>query len=106
MQRSYAAFFKRYLELGGKLKKLYRELKQEPYLFPEFESWVDPRDVARITLQKVPDGYHMSLTTLAILSPMSSILDGGHTKVRLSKTTTSQLSVRMCSGMHLTVCLM
>ena len=56
--------FRRYLELGGGLKKLYRELKKETFLFPSFESWVDPRDVSKLILQKVPGGYHISVTAL------------------------------------------
>lgn len=59
--------FKRYMERGGKLKQLYKELKKEHMLFPEFEGWVDQSSQSRVTLQKVPGGYHLSISTLTYL---------------------------------------
>ncbi len=39
--------FRRYLELDGNLYALCREVDSMPFLFPEFEKWVDPRNIAK-----------------------------------------------------------
>lgn len=59
--------YRRYMELGGKVVKLYEELREEPVLFAEFDASVDPRNASRLNLQKVPGGYHISFTGLIYL---------------------------------------
>jgi DNA invertase Pin-like site-specific DNA recombinase len=59
--------FQRYVELGGRTRKLFRELLKIPVLFPDFDPQVDPRTVARLGLKKVPEGYHISFTGLKSL---------------------------------------
>lgn len=48
--------FKRYFELGGDFSALLRELDEWPYVFPEFEEWVDQRNVSRWKRRKLPGG--------------------------------------------------
>ena len=45
-------------------KALHREYNAKPFMFPDFESWVDPEIVAKCLLKKVPGGYTMSLNAM------------------------------------------
>jgi DNA invertase Pin-like site-specific DNA recombinase len=56
--------YKRYRELNGRFNLLAREVAMMPFVFPDFESWVDERDVRSCLLKKVPDGYHISKRAL------------------------------------------
>lgn len=56
--------FKLLVQCGGKPKKLYKELKKQPVLYPDFDASVDPRTVSKLHLQKVPGGYHISFSGL------------------------------------------
>jgi len=56
--------FLRYISISGRAKKLYNELLKIPVLFPDFEKDVDPRNVKRLLLKKVPGGYHISFQGL------------------------------------------
>jgi len=44
--------FQRFLELDGNFPQLCREVEQMPYVFPQFESWVDPKTVSRFSLNR------------------------------------------------------
>ncbi len=52
--------YERYQELDGRFNLLWHEVSRMPVVFPAFESWVDPRDVSKLQLKKVPGGYHIS----------------------------------------------
>ncbi|BCL79526.1 recombinase family protein [Ktedonobacteria bacterium brp13] len=53
--------FKRYWEIGGKIRPLCRELQQLPFVFPDFEPDVDmSKYIALYHLKQVPGGYHVS----------------------------------------------
>jgi uncharacterized protein (UPF0147 family) len=58
------SIFQQLVDCGGKPKKLYRELKKLPVLYPDFDANVDPRTVSKLHLQKVPGGYHISFNGL------------------------------------------
>jgi hypothetical protein len=59
--------FNRFIELGGNVRKLFRELLKNPVLFPDFDASVDARTVSRLILRKVPGGYHISCSGLKTL---------------------------------------
>jgi hypothetical protein len=44
--------FKRFLELDANLYELCREVDRMPYLFPKFESWVDPKNVSKFSAKR------------------------------------------------------
>jgi hypothetical protein len=44
--------FRRFLELDGNFPQLCREVEAMPYVFPKFESWVDPKTVSRFSLHR------------------------------------------------------
>lgn len=56
--------FERYRELNDNLMSLHREFDSLPFMFPDFEDWVDPEIIAKVKLGKVPGGYTMSLSTM------------------------------------------
>ncbi|GAC1613668.1 MAG: hypothetical protein NVS4B7_05260 [Ktedonobacteraceae bacterium] len=56
--------FERYRELNDNLMALHREYDSKPFMFPDFEEWVDPEIVNKCRLQKVPSGYTMGLSTM------------------------------------------
>ncbi len=56
--------FKRFYMLQGNISALVRELESMPVLFPEYESWVDPRNIARKNRKAVLGGYHISYAGL------------------------------------------
>jgi hypothetical protein len=49
-------YFQLYMELAGDNSLLYRRLRESPIIFPEFEEWVDPRNVNRFKMAKYPGG--------------------------------------------------
>ena len=59
--------FERYRELNDNLMALHREYDAKPFMFPDFEDWVDPEIVAKVKLAKVPGGYTMALATMTRL---------------------------------------
>lgn len=56
--------YERYRELNDNVMALHREYDAKPYMFPDFEEWVDPEMIAKCKLKKVPGGYTMGLTTM------------------------------------------
>ena len=56
--------YARYRELHGQFNLLAAEVAQMAVVFPDFEDWVDKRDVHKLRLNKVPGGYHISHTGL------------------------------------------
>jgi len=52
--------FVRFYELEGNFLTLCRELEAMPFVFPLFESSVDPRSVVRCRRKQVPGGYHIT----------------------------------------------
>jgi DNA invertase Pin-like site-specific DNA recombinase len=63
--------FHRYMMLGGNLSRLCREIKEKPFLFPEFSSDIDPRTVSRLTLKRVGGGYH--ITRKGLISLLTNV---------------------------------
>ncbi len=45
---------------GWDIPKTYRQIRQRPVLFPDFESWVGEASAKKVFLLKVPGGYQMS----------------------------------------------
>jgi len=56
--------YKRYRELNGQFNILAREVASMPFVFPDFETWVDERDIKSCLLKQVPGGYHISKKAL------------------------------------------
>jgi len=53
--------FERYYELGGNFHAVYREFDELPYVFSDFEEWVDKRNVNHWKKRiKVPGGYKLT----------------------------------------------
>ncbi len=56
--------FKHFVELGFDLTALKRELQQMPYVFPQFESWVDRTFVEKCNLREQNGGYSLCEKTV------------------------------------------
>ncbi len=55
------SLFKRFYEIGAENKiQFFRELDEQPYIFPEFDTSVDQATRGSNRRRKVPGGYHMS----------------------------------------------
>ena len=50
----------RFYALEADFNTLCRELEKRPVLFPDFEDWVDKRNIPKKLRKKVPGGYHIS----------------------------------------------
>jgi hypothetical protein len=50
--------FKRFFELDGNFPALKKEVADMPYLFPAFESWVDPKNIGKFLVKKIKDGLY------------------------------------------------
>lgn len=48
--------FDRFVSLDGDFPKYIREVDALPYLFPPFESWVDPRNISRFVISQIEEG--------------------------------------------------
>ncbi len=48
--------FRRHFELGFNFTRLCREVDALDYLYPPFESWVDPKTVAKIAIKQITEG--------------------------------------------------
>jgi DNA invertase Pin-like site-specific DNA recombinase len=59
-----ASLYARYRQLNGAFNVLASEVARMPFVFPDFELWVDQRDVHQFRLKKVPGGYTMGAGTL------------------------------------------
>jgi hypothetical protein len=59
-----ARLYARYRELGGQFNLLAAEVARMPFVFPDFEDWVDPKDVRKFRFRKVAGGYHVSKNSL------------------------------------------
>src|SRR5258708_595520 len=52
--------FERFYALEANLAQLCREVEEMPYVFPEYELWVDKRNIRDKKFKKVPGGYHLT----------------------------------------------
>lgn len=52
--------YARFRELSGQFNVLAAEVAAMDVVFPDFEDWVNPLDISRFQLKKVPGGYHIS----------------------------------------------
>lgn len=52
-KREYRLLF---VELGCNISLLYKRLRESPIIFPDFEPWVDPRNVSKFLMAKHPQG--------------------------------------------------
>jgi len=51
-----AWLFQRFFELDGNFPALRREVEEMPYLFPEFEPWVDHKNIGKFLVRRIKDG--------------------------------------------------
>jgi hypothetical protein len=56
--------YRRYRELGGWFNLLANEVASMVVVFPEFEAWINPLDVSKMLLKRVPGGYHINKSSL------------------------------------------
>jgi DNA invertase Pin-like site-specific DNA recombinase len=59
-QHAVLHLFEHFYALEGDLSTLCREVEDMPFVFPNYESWVDKRNIRDQTWKKVPGGYHIS----------------------------------------------
>ncbi len=59
-----ASLYARYRQLNGAFNVLASEVVRMPFVYPDFEAWVDQRDVHQFRLKKVPGGYTMGREAL------------------------------------------
>jgi hypothetical protein len=52
--------FERFYALEANLAQLCREVEEMPYVFPDYELWVDRRNIRDKRFKKVPGGYHVT----------------------------------------------
>jgi hypothetical protein len=50
--------FRRFLELDGNLARLCKEVERMPFLFPQFESWVDSKNISRFRIKEIAEGEY------------------------------------------------
>jgi len=50
--------FQRFFDLDGDLAQLCKEVEQMPYLFPQFESWVDSKNISRFRIKEIEEGAY------------------------------------------------
>jgi len=74
--------YARFRELGA-FNLLAAEVAQLPYVFPDFEEWVDERNKRRFILKRVPGGYHISRTSLMHLLTAIEYVGYWHVKGEL-----------------------
>src|SRR6266480_6889822 len=48
--------FQLFMELGGDISLFYQRLRKSPIVYPEFESWVDKRNINAFKLSQYPGG--------------------------------------------------
>src|SRR5437868_2541231 len=51
--------FQLFMELGGDISLFYQRLRKSPIVYPDFESWVDKRNINAFKLSRYPGGYYM-----------------------------------------------
>ncbi len=64
---------------NGQFNLLAHEVEQMPFVFPDFEDWVDKRDKSKFQFKKVPGGYH--ITPEALRHLLQSVEHAGYWKV-------------------------
>ncbi len=65
-----------FVELGCDISLLNRRIRKSPIIFPEFESWVDPRNVNKFGMSKYPGGGYSpksKATLIAMLTDPNNI---------------------------------
>ena len=72
IKREYYLLF---VELGCNISLLYKRLRESPIIFPEFESWVDQRNVNKFGMSRLPGGYfpRSKATIIGILTDPNDI---------------------------------
>lgn len=63
--------FETFLMLGGNLTQLCNELRTMAFLFPDFSPDIDPRNVSKLELRRVPGGYH--ITKRGLISILTNV---------------------------------
>ncbi len=69
------------MELGGNISLLYRRLRESPIIFPEFESWVDPRNIKRFKMARYPGGGYYPRGKETVISMLTNPIYIGYRTV-------------------------
>ena len=64
--------FALFVELGCDISLLYERLRKEPIIFPEFEEWVDPRNVRKCKMSRYPGGGYYFKAKTGIVSMLTN----------------------------------
>jgi hypothetical protein len=65
-----------FVELGCDISLLYKRLRKTPIIFPEFESWVDKRNISKFGMSRYPGGGYSpksKATLVAMLTDPNNI---------------------------------
>jgi hypothetical protein len=67
-----------FVELGCNISLLYRRLREAPIIFPEFESWVDPKAVNKFQMSNYPGGGYCPKDKATIVGMLTDVNDIGY----------------------------
>ncbi len=70
--------FNLFVELGCDISLLYERLRKTPIIFPEFEEWVDPRNVRKCKMSKYPGGGYYFKGKSSIVSMLTNPFYDGY----------------------------
>ena len=74
-------YFQLYMELSGDISLLYGRLRESPIIFPEFEEWVDPRNVKRFKMARYPGGGYYPKGRGTVVSMLTNPIYNGYRAV-------------------------
>lgn len=70
--------FELFMELGGDTSLFYNRLRRAPIIYPEFESWVDPRNINTFKASQYPGGGYYIRNTNSLLKLLTHPLHYGY----------------------------
>jgi hypothetical protein len=73
---------KLFVELGCDVNLLFRRLRESPIIFPEFESWVDQRNVNKFCMAKYPSGGYSPRDKGTIINMLTDPHDIGYRVIK------------------------
>ncbi len=71
-------YFTLFVELGCDIGLMYERLRKTPIIFPEFEAWVDPRNVRKCKMSNYPGGGYYIKGKSSIVSMLTNPFYAGY----------------------------
>src|SRR5262249_12542221 len=74
--------FQLFMELGGDLSLFYNRLRKEPIVYPEFEQWVDRKNISTFQLSPYPGGGYYMKSKRTLVNTLTHPLHYGYRPVK------------------------